>query len=284
MRSRSVSLATIRHVAIQLAAVVPAAMVTSVRTVYLVTVGDIDPFVVGAFNFATTFLGIALVYQAARGHIDQSNPVLLSALTSALAFLSALCVLAAPHSLAFLVAAAILSAVASIGASSIFVYDECPSSEHLAQLGSPISVRSALGRLDVIINNAGQQPVAGLTDISGDDFRAMMDANVGGPFALTKALAKAGHGGCVVNIASIEALQPAAGHSHYATSKAALVMFTRAAALELGPLGIRVNAISPGLIGRDGLEAAWPEGVARWQAAAPLQRLGTPQDVADAAR
>ncbi|MET3926778.1 SDR family oxidoreductase [Devosia sp. 2618] len=145
------------------------------------------------------------------------------------------------------------------------------------------SVRSTLGRLDVIINNAGQQPVAGLTDISGDDFRAMLDANVGGPFALTKALAKAGQGGSVVNIASIEALQPAAGHSHYATSKAALLMFTRAAALELGPLGIRVNAISPGLIGRDGLESAWPEGVARWKTSAPLQRLGTPQDIADAA-
>ncbi|KKC32241.1 SDR family NAD(P)-dependent oxidoreductase [Devosia psychrophila] len=152
-----------------------------------------------------------------------------------------------------------------------------------ACIGLVESVRSGLGGLDVIINNAGQQSVAGLTDISGDDFRAMMDANVGGPFALTKALAKAGHGGCVVNIASIEALQPATGHSHYATSKAALVMFTRAAALELGPLGIRVNAISPGLIERDGLETAWPEGVARWHASAPLQRLGKPQDVADAA-
>jgi NAD(P)-dependent dehydrogenase (short-subunit alcohol dehydrogenase family) len=87
----------------------------------------------------------------------------------------------------------------------------------------------------------------------------------------------------VVNIASIEALQPATGHSHYATSKAALLMLTRAAALELGPLGIRVNAISPGLIGREGIETGWPEGVASWRAAAPLGRLGTPDDIADAA-
>ena len=59
-------------------------------------------------------------------------------------------------------------------------------------------------------------------------------------------------------------------------------MFTRAAALEYGPDGIRVNAVSPGLIDREGLEDDWPEGVERWRARAPLARLGTANDVADA--
>ena len=59
-------------------------------------------------------------------------------------------------------------------------------------------------------------------------------------------------------------------------------MFSRAAALEYGPSGIRVNCVSPGLIDRDGLADDWPEGVSRWQDKAPLGRLGTPKDVADA--
>jgi len=89
-------------------------------------------------------------------------------------------------------------------------------------------------------------------------------------------------GGAIINIASIEGIQPAVGHSHYAASKAAVLMHTRAAALELGGHGIRVNAVAPGLIEREGIADAWPEGVARWTAACPLGRLGRPEDVADA--
>ena len=59
-------------------------------------------------------------------------------------------------------------------------------------------------------------------------------------------------------------------------------MYTRTAAQELGPMGIRVNAVSPGLIWRAGLEQAWPEGVSAYLRAAPLQRLGQFNDVADA--
>ena len=84
------------------------------------------------------------------------------------------------------------------------------------------------------------------------------------------------------SISSIEGSRPAAGHSHYATSKSALIMATRAAALELGAHGIRVNSVSPGLVNREGLGDDWPEGVERWRRAAPLGRLGEPEDIADA--
>jgi len=89
-------------------------------------------------------------------------------------------------------------------------------------------------------------------------------------------------GGAIVNIASIEGTDPAMGHSHYATSKAGLLMLTRSLTLEYGGQGIRTNAVSPGLINREGIEENWPEGVARWQETAPLKRMGSTTDVADA--
>ena len=85
-----------------------------------------------------------------------------------------------------------------------------------------------------------------------------------------------------MNVASIEGLQPAFEHSHYSASKAAVLMHTRSAALEFGPFAIRVNAVAPGLIDREGLSEAWPEGVARWRSKAPLGRVGESADVADA--
>lgn len=144
-------------------------------------------------------------------------------------------------------------------------------------------VAAALGPIDVLVNNAGLQPVLPFTAITGEAMTGMLAANVGGPMALMRALAQAGRPASVINIASIEGLQPAAGHAHYAASKAALIMLTRAAALELGSAGLRVNAISPGLIDSGALAEHWPEGVARWLASAPLGRLGSPADVADAA-
>jgi 3-oxoacyl-[acyl-carrier protein] reductase len=139
------------------------------------------------------------------------------------------------------------------------------------------------GHLDAWISNAGVQPVGGLMEMDHAAFRAVVDGNLTTAFLATQAAAtRMVGGGAVVNVASIEALQPAPGHSHYAAAKAAVIAHTRAAALELGPSGVRVNAVAPGLIDRHGLADAWPEGVERWLAACPLGRLGQPEDVADA--
>jgi NAD(P)-dependent dehydrogenase (short-subunit alcohol dehydrogenase family) len=139
---------------------------------------------------------------------------------------------------------------------------------------------------DLVVNNAAAQPVAMLSELSADDWRGMMSANLDSAFFVTQRAARRwqerGTPGAIVNIASIEGSDPSSGHGHYATSKAGLLMLTRAAALEFGATGIRVNAVSPGLIDRDGLAEDWPDGVARWQARAPLGRMGSPNDVADA--
>jgi NAD(P)-dependent dehydrogenase (short-subunit alcohol dehydrogenase family) len=142
----------------------------------------------------------------------------------------------------------------------------------------------SFGALHALVNNAGIQPVAPLESIDTRQVSEMLRVNVVGVASMTReaAAVMTGSGGAIVNVSSIEGLQPAYHHSHYAASKAAVLMHTRAAALELGPAGIRVNSVSPGLIDVDGLDQAWPDGVARWHAAAPLGRLGTPSDVADA--
>ena len=142
------------------------------------------------------------------------------------------------------------------------------------------------GRVDGLVNNAGVQPTVPFTELDDGQWQEMIDTNLTAVHRLSQAAAeqmrRQGDGGSIVHIASIEAHHPTLVHGHYATSKAALVMHAKAAALANGPDGIRVNAISPGLIARPGIEQQWPEGVARWTAAAPLGRLGTPDDIGDA--
>ncbi|MDC0772414.1 SDR family NAD(P)-dependent oxidoreductase [Streptomyces sp. HD] len=142
------------------------------------------------------------------------------------------------------------------------------------------------GRLTALVNNAGVQPTRELRGMSVAEWRAVVDTNLSSVFACTQAAAdimrEQDGGGSVTHIASIEASHPAPLHAHYSASKAAVVMHARSAALEYGPFGIRVNSVSPGLIHREGLAEAWPEGVRRWERAAPAGRLGRPEDVGDA--
>ena len=144
----------------------------------------------------------------------------------------------------------------------------------------------AHGRVDALVNNAGIQPVVPFAEVTDGEWAEMIDTNLTAVHRLTRAVVAAmiagGDGGSIVHVASIEARHPTPVHGHYATAKAGVVMHARAAALAHGPDGIRVNSVSPGLIDRPGLADDWPEGVARWQASAPLGRLGTPADVGDA--
>jgi len=147
-------------------------------------------------------------------------------------------------------------------------------------------IAEALGPVDILVNNAARQTHSTIADMESEEWRDMLASNLDAVFhttsVTTDALVARGAGGAIVNIASIEGLRPALTHGHYATTKAGLIMFTRATALEFGRHGIRANAVSPGVIHAEGIEENWPEGVKRWLAAAPLGRMGDDYDVADA--
>jgi len=161
-------------------------------------------------------------------------------------------------------------------------------------LSSEVNVKSMMETLaaenlrpTLLINNAGTgvTNLSPIVDADEAHWQSINNVNLGGVYALTKYFAKAliaaNENGAIVNIASIAGFDPAHDHSHYAASKAALLMYTRASALELGAHNIRVNAVAPGFITRPGIEDDWPEGVARWQDRAPLSRLGTGADIAN---
>jgi NAD(P)-dependent dehydrogenase (short-subunit alcohol dehydrogenase family) len=108
------------------------------------------------------------------------------------------------------------------------------------------------GGVDILINNAATNPVFGpLTDLSEDGWDKILDTNVKGPFLLSQAAAKdmlTRGKGTIVNIASTGGLEPSPMLGAYCVSKAAVIMLTKTLAAELGPRGIRVNCIAPGLV------------------------------------
>jgi len=160
------------------------------------------------------------------------------------------------------------------------------------------TARERFGRLDVLVNNAGVFSNFLLEALSPSEFDRILDVNVGGAFLCTKAagaqMRLQGEGGSIINITSIDAVHPSgAGLSHYGTSKHAIWGLTKSMALELGPDGIRVNAIAPGPSLTEGavefVQAGAPEGIdvdAQWaayEARIPLRRLAHPDDVGRAA-
>jgi NAD(P)-dependent dehydrogenase (short-subunit alcohol dehydrogenase family) len=178
----------------------------------------------------------------------------------------------------------VVAAITARGGSAIAVQADVTQREDVERLVS--QTVKAFGRLDVIVNNAGIYPMAHLVDMTDDDWDSVIDASLRSTFLCTQLAARQmitqGEGGAIINIASIEAENPAPMHSHYNAAKAGVVMHASAAANELGSQGIRVNTVSPGLIWAEGIEESWADGVERYLKACPLGRLGMPDDIADA--
>jgi len=154
---------------------------------------------------------------------------------------------------------------------------------------------ATFGQIDVLVNNAGIFPFAPALDVTPELWERVVATNLSGAFFFSQAAAremrKTGRGS-IVNVASIDALHPTGALAHYDASKGGMLMLTRSLALELGPLGIRVNTICPGSINTEGARAAM--GAASKGASAadlgkaflarvPLKRTGEPDDIAAAA-
>jgi NAD(P)-dependent dehydrogenase (short-subunit alcohol dehydrogenase family) len=143
------------------------------------------------------------------------------------------------------------------------------------------NVAKEFGRLDILINNAANFVEAKFGQTTEDTWNASLDTNLKAPFFCAQAaapyLAKSGHG-VIINFADIGGLLGWKEFLPHSISKAGVILMTRTLAKELGP-SVRVNAIAPGTITMPGDPPEWQENFVKL---APLQRTGTPQDIADA--
>jgi NAD(P)-dependent dehydrogenase (short-subunit alcohol dehydrogenase family) len=142
------------------------------------------------------------------------------------------------------------------------------------------------GQLDVLVNNAGVYPPgAPLPALDQQMLDRTLDINFKATARyLSEAARRMRPGSRIINVSSVESLRPAGpGLLHYCASKAAVNALTRSGAVDLAPLGIRVNAILPGFVDTEGTRATPKEAAQHFAQRAPARRNGTPEDIAAAA-
>ena len=145
------------------------------------------------------------------------------------------------------------------------------------------SVEKAFGQIDILVNNAGLTRDNILFRIKDDDWDTVLDANLRGAFLAIRASSRGmikRRWGRIVNIASIVGITGNKGQANYAASKAGLIGLTKSVAKELASRNVLVNAVAPGFIDTDMTAAMTPEARATLSGQIPLDRLGTPGDVA----
>ena len=140
------------------------------------------------------------------------------------------------------------------------------------------------GGLDIVINNAGVVSHAMLQDLTLEEWHRVIDTNLTAIYLVAKAAVPSmGAGASIVNITSAVAMRGMPARTHYISSKAGVVGITRALCKELGRGGIRVNAVAPGIIETDQTADLDEAGRARYAGLAALNRLGTPEEIANVA-
>ena len=147
------------------------------------------------------------------------------------------------------------------------------------------TVAEAFGTIDILVNNAGITRDGLLMRMKEEDFDAVLNTNLKGVFHCTKAVSRLmmkKRYGRIVNMASVVGLMGNAGQTNYAAAKAGVMGFSKSAARELASRGITVNTVAPGCINTD-MTAVLPDKVKEGMLQSiPLQRIGEPEDVANA--
>jgi NAD(P)-dependent dehydrogenase (short-subunit alcohol dehydrogenase family) len=180
---------------------------------------------------------------------------------------------------------ALAAAVTELGGPdvAIAVPGKADNADHQAE--AVARTMAAFGRLDMLVNNTGINPVYGpITDTDPAAAAKILAVNVLAPLAWTRRARDAWmgeHGGSIVNVASVAGVRASPGIGMYGVSKAALIRLTMELAVELGPL-IRVNAIAPAVVKTKFATALYEGREDQVSAAYPLKRLGVPEDIAGA--
>jgi 3-oxoacyl-[acyl-carrier protein] reductase len=173
---------------------------------------------------------------------------------------------------------------AAIGAMGVVVYaSRCDVRDRHAVERFVGEAKEKLGGVHFLINNAGIANDGALWRLTEEAWRDVLETNVTGAFNCIRAVApifRSQHYGKVVNVSAHQAVRPGFGVSNYAASKAALLGLTRAAAVELGPANVNVNAVAPGFIKTERMSMLPSEVIERAQKSSVLGRVAEPEDVA----
>lgn len=180
---------------------------------------------------------------------------------------------------------AVMSAITAKGGKAIAIQADLTNPADIKRLFS--ETRQAFGKLDILVNNAGICQTAPIDRIRPEHFHKQFNLNVLGLLLASKHAARhiGPEGGSIINISSVAGARARPGFTVYSASKAAVDAITKSLARELGPRGIRVNAISPGMVETEGLKESGIGGEEMRRsivARTPLGRLGRPEDIAPA--
>lgn len=180
-------------------------------------------------------------------------------------------------------ALALVKEIEALGVRAIAVQADVSDSEQVLSMFA--AVRDEFGAADVLVNNAGIAHTGLLTELSNDEWRRLLDTNLSGAFYCCREALRdmiRAHSGAIVNIASMWGEVGASCEAAYSASKAGIIGLTKALAKEVGPSGVRVNAVSPGVVMTDMMAEYSQEDIAALKEETPLASLGTPEDIAEA--